>query len=663
MVDKHLSHCQGGFRVGSGVKEQLWALLEFMEEGDNDEHERIFCTTDVHKAFDQVYRNGTVYLLYGMGVRGRMLHMIDQWISRNYAVQKWRGHTGNRVELVANGLRQGCTLSPLLYLVVINVLVSKEPGVSMPAWDEGYREYAYSSGVQNLEGMDLGAWMVYLFCDDTAFVAENPAMMDVLLNCYKTFTVRWRIRVNPGKCKVMYSELATITKAHYFGHSLINEVTTLKYLGYWIGRTGRHENDKHLIAQATQLRFKIRAVLPVLGEMLTLIYLESHETPRVLFGAELGSLTGAKLDTMHTWSLSEALGMGRYEASQGYTSREVAKAVVWADYEGSTWSQLRARNAKVLYRSVKRMGPDTAPAKRLRKQGHNNVLVDCFMKGLNGVLPAEDRQAAVNKCLRWNSSKEDQRVKWKEVESRLMGNENLIWRRGLIAEIVAKAEGNYLLSQSQRILNFGSGSTVYMQASVSTRGLEHTLSHTRTKVSTSTKLAARKIRGGRVRGMLVLAHMNTARWQRMDSQQRQQAVECPCGDGLQNVQHVLSGTCAYMTDWLDDLHSTVSGILQSEGESVQQRWLMARNMEEAVAALVNMDVRAVTPDALWEMGLSVKTLIGKVEAKLSAVNKTSESWPVECEMWAPEVVGPQIEAMPSIDCVQPSADASLGAAG
>ena len=70
VIDKHLSHCQGGFRVGSGVKEQLWALLEFMEEGDTDETERIFCTTDVHKAFDQVYRNGTIYLLYGMG-RGR----------------------------------------------------------------------------------------------------------------------------------------------------------------------------------------------------------------------------------------------------------------------------------------------------------------------------------------------------------------------------------------------------------------------------------------------------------------------------------------------------------------------------------------------------------------------------------------------------------------
>ena len=66
IVGKHLNHCQGGFRVGSGVKEQLWALLEFMEEGDTDETERIFCTTDVHKAFDQVYMNGTIYLLYGI---------------------------------------------------------------------------------------------------------------------------------------------------------------------------------------------------------------------------------------------------------------------------------------------------------------------------------------------------------------------------------------------------------------------------------------------------------------------------------------------------------------------------------------------------------------------------------------------------------------------
>ena len=190
-------------------------------------------------------------------------------------------------------------------------------------------------------------------------------MTDGLLNCYKTFTVRWRIRVNLVKCKIMYNESTATSKTDYFGHNLIAEVTILKHLGCWIGRTGSHENDTHLIAQVTQLRFKIRAVLPVLGKMPTLIYLESHETPRVLFGAELDSLTEAKLNTLHTRSLSNALGVGRHGASEGYTSKEVAKAAVWADREGSTWSQLRARKAKVLYRPVRRMSFDTTPAKRL----------------------------------------------------------------------------------------------------------------------------------------------------------------------------------------------------------------------------------------------------------------------------------------------------------
>ena len=43
------------------------------------------------------------------------------------------------------------------------------------------------------------------------------------------------------------------------------------------------------------------------------------------------------------------------------------------------------------------------------------------------------------------------------------------------------------------------------------------MSHTSTKVSTGAKLAARKIRGGRFRGMNVLAHMNTAKWNSMNT--------------------------------------------------------------------------------------------------------------------------------------------------
>ena len=42
-------------------------------------------------------------------------------------------------------------------------------------------------------------------------------MMDLLIGCYKNFTIRWRIRVNPGKCEVMYSNKTPDedTRAHF----------------------------------------------------------------------------------------------------------------------------------------------------------------------------------------------------------------------------------------------------------------------------------------------------------------------------------------------------------------------------------------------------------------------------------------------------------------
>ena len=34
------------------------------------------------------------------------------------------------------------------------------------------------------------------------------------------------------------------------------------------------------------------------------------------------------------------------------------------------------------------------------------------------------------------------------------------------------------------------------------------------------------------------------------------------------------------------MYAAISDILQSEGESVQQRWMVAQNMEESVAAVL-----------------------------------------------------------------------------
>ena len=136
-----------------------------------------------------------------------------------------------------------------------------------------------------------------------------------------------------------------------------------------------------------------------------------------------------------------------------------------------------------------------------------------------------------------------------------------------------------------------------MTTSESSRGLERTISHTSTRVGTGAKVAARKVRGGSVRGMRVLAHMNTARWNSMSTADREEAIQCPCECGIQNVEHVMS-ECEYMVVYLDEMIDTVDYALQSEPEAAQRKWLRARNMGEEVAAIIGTEVRGVSPDAL-----------------------------------------------------------------
>ena len=194
------------------------------------------------------------------------------------------------INLDSNGLRQGCILSPILYLLIINALVSKPPGYSMPSWDQGFVLSAFTHGVQTLESRtDLGKWLVFLFVDDTAFVTDNELALQALLDCYHSFTVTWRIRVNPSKCKVLRNKNCGVTvNEPMIGDSVVKTVQFLKYLGYWLGVNGRVKNDEHIKAQATQLRFKLRTLRKVLGEHMTMGYFNTYATHSVIYGSDLG---------------------------------------------------------------------------------------------------------------------------------------------------------------------------------------------------------------------------------------------------------------------------------------------------------------------------------------------------------------------------------------
>ena len=100
IIMRQMTPNQGGFGKGPGAREQLWTLAAFLEERMDHESGSVFCTTDAHKAFDQVFREGTTYVLYGHGARGRMLKMLTMWINTNISTQLWLSRVKYRVRVV-----------------------------------------------------------------------------------------------------------------------------------------------------------------------------------------------------------------------------------------------------------------------------------------------------------------------------------------------------------------------------------------------------------------------------------------------------------------------------------------------------------------------------------------------------------------------------------
>ena len=47
---------------------------------------------------------------------------------------------------------------------------------------------------------------MYLFVDDTAFLAKKPEDMNRILAAYNDFVNKWRIRINASKCKALENE-------------------------------------------------------------------------------------------------------------------------------------------------------------------------------------------------------------------------------------------------------------------------------------------------------------------------------------------------------------------------------------------------------------------------------------------------------------------------
>jgi hypothetical protein len=206
---------QAGFREHRSCTDQLFALAEIARmrkaKGLNT-----FCAfVDIKKAYDRVYRSGLWVCLWNAGVRGKMFRTIKKMYERVESAVAMNGMQSDFFE-VNVGLRQGCILSPLLFLIFINTL----------AIEINQKNLGTTIHDRNVS--------LLLFADDIVLIAETPAHLQQQLKCVYEFCEKWKTEVNAKKTEVMvFGSKRTIKKEQewWFGDVKLKTVDKYKYLG------------------------------------------------------------------------------------------------------------------------------------------------------------------------------------------------------------------------------------------------------------------------------------------------------------------------------------------------------------------------------------------------------------------------------------------------
>ena len=201
-LEPMLHNNQFGFRAKrSGIIQMLLYLdTIYSAISKNEEVDVIY--TDFEKAFDQVDHGILIDKLYSLGIRGKILKLIYNYLTKRTQCVKIKDCLSQSF-YVTSGVPQGSILGPLFFLVMINDL----PSVCKHSTS-------------------------FLYADDAKFLRISTLNADFQkdLNNIFTWTQQNQIAFNASKCTHLPVKRAT-SSDFYFDSILIKKVSEEKDLG------------------------------------------------------------------------------------------------------------------------------------------------------------------------------------------------------------------------------------------------------------------------------------------------------------------------------------------------------------------------------------------------------------------------------------------------
>lgn len=268
---------QAGFRPGYRTTDHIFTIKTIINKYLLKCKRKIYaCFVDFSKAFDTVWRSGLFQKLITLGIGGNFYQVVKYMYSNSKFVVK-KDNILSQSGKSERGVRQGDSLSPLLFNIFINDI------------DKIFDQSVSDPVVLNSTKLNC-----LIYADDVLLLSESKEGLQSCLNSLQTYCDFWKLKINTDKTKVIIFSVGKTKKENIqfkLNDSVIEIVEKYKYLGILLSYNGnlKHAAD-HMYQKSLKAIFSLKSKILDYDSMSNTLKFKLFDTlirPILTYGAEI----------------------------------------------------------------------------------------------------------------------------------------------------------------------------------------------------------------------------------------------------------------------------------------------------------------------------------------------------------------------------------------
>ena len=215
LLDDKIVPYQFGYRKSRSASQAVFIARRAQEAAEREGSTLFQVALDYKKAFDCITHEVLVTTLKGYGVPAGLLGIVIAIYCQPLFQVKLRG-TCSQVHKQGAGIRQGCPLSPYLFVLVTSRLLTTVL--------ERYRRGRRKTLPVTLK------FPILLYADDTFLMTNTGPEMNALLKCVVEESAKYNLSLNLSKCFLLVTNDNGF-RVKFPSGEILERKATIKYLG------------------------------------------------------------------------------------------------------------------------------------------------------------------------------------------------------------------------------------------------------------------------------------------------------------------------------------------------------------------------------------------------------------------------------------------------